>query len=240
MRDQASVVIIGAGIVGCSVAYHLAQLGWRDVVVLDKGDLFENDGSTSHAPGGMFLTNPSKMMTEMAKYSREFYGQLALDDGQPVLFPTGGLEVAYTKERWRDLRRKQGWAKAYGLPSELLSPQETQQLVEILDPKVIHGAFYTPRDAVAKGVRLMTAIIRAAEALGVEFHGNTAVQELEVQNGRFVALQTSQGRIAAEQALLCTNIWGPLLPDKFGVGISIPSPRRWPSWPAKPPRCATR
>jgi dimethylglycine oxidase len=221
MRDQASVVIIGAGIVGCSAAYHLAQLGWRDIVVLDKGDLFENDGSTSHAPGGMFLTNPSKMMTEMAKYSREFYSQFALDDGQPVLFPTGGLEVAYTKERWRDLRRKQGWAKAYGLPSELLSPQETQQLVEILDPKVIHGAFYTPRDAVAKGVRLMTAIIRAAEALGVEFHGNTAVQEIEVHNRRIVALQTSQGRVAAEQALLCTNIWGPLLPNAFGVDIPL-------------------
>ena len=141
MRDQASVVIIGAGIVGCSAAYHLALLGRRDIVVLDKGDLFENDGSTSHAPGGMFLTNPSKMMTEMAKYSREFYGQFAQLDGQPVLFGTGGLEVAYTAERWRDLRRKQGWAKAYGLPSELLSPQETQQLVEILDPKVIHGAF---------------------------------------------------------------------------------------------------
>src|SRR5215212_4857606 len=221
MRDQASVVIIGAGIVGCSAAYHLAQLGWRDIVVLDKGELFENDGSTSHAPGGMFLTNSSKMMTELAKYSREFYGQLALDDGQPVLFPTGGLEVAYTKERWRDLRRKRGWAKAYGLPSELLSPQETQQLVEIIDPKVIHGAFYTPRDAIAKAVRLMTAIIRAAEALGVEFHGNTAVQDLEVQNGRIVALHTSQGQIAAEQVLLCTNIWGPLLPDKYGIGIPL-------------------
>src|SRR5215212_11745445 len=194
MRDQASVVIIGAGIVGCSAAYHLAQLGWRDIVVLDKGELFENDGSTSHAPGGMFLTNSSKMMTEMAKYSREFYGQLEQLDGQPVLFPTGGLEVAYTKERWHDLRRKQGWAKAYGLPSELLSPQETLQLVEILDPKVIHGAFYTPRDAVAKGVRLMMAITRAAEAIGVVFHDNTTVQDLEVRSGRIVALQTSQGR----------------------------------------------
>src|SRR5215213_5573264 len=97
MRDQASVVIIGAGIVGCSAAYQLAQLGWRDIVVLDKGALGENDGSTSHAPGGMFLTNSSKMMTEMAKYSREFYGQLDHVDGQPVLFGTGGLEVAIPK-----------------------------------------------------------------------------------------------------------------------------------------------
>jgi len=221
MQEQARLVIVGAGIVGCSAAYHFAKLGWRDVVVLEKGDLFEVDGSTSHAPGGMFLTNPSKMMTEMAKYSREFYGELALDDDQPILFPVGGLEVAYTKERWRDLRRKQGWAKAYGLPSELISPQETQQLVEILDPKVIHGSFYTPRDAVAKGVRLLTAITRAAEAMGVVFHGNTTVQDLEVQNGRIAALQTSAGRIAAEQVLLCTNIWAPLLADKCGIGIPL-------------------
>ena len=75
MRDHARIVIVGAGIVGCSVAYHLAQLGWRDVVVVDKGDLFENDGSTSHAPGGMFLTNASRMMTEFAKYSRTFYAR---------------------------------------------------------------------------------------------------------------------------------------------------------------------
>src|SRR5258706_12578561 len=98
MRDQASVVIIGAGIVGCSAAYHLAQLGWRDIVVLDKGELGENDGSTSHAPGGMFLTNSSKMMTEMAKYSREFYGRLALDDGLPGPYGPGGPEGAHAKE----------------------------------------------------------------------------------------------------------------------------------------------
>src|SRR5947199_10768743 len=122
MRDHASVVIIGAGIVGCSAAYHLAQLGWHEIVVLDKGDLGENDGSTSHAPGGMFLTNASKMMTEMAKYSREFYGQLALDDGLPVIYDTGGVEVAYTPERWRGLARKRGWGKAYGLPSQPRSP----------------------------------------------------------------------------------------------------------------------
>jgi glycine cleavage system T protein len=221
MQEQARLVIVGAGVVGCSAAYHFAKLGWRDVVVIDKGKLLEVDGSTSHAPGGMFLTNSSKMMTEMAKYSREFYGQLGDVDGQPSLFGVGGLEVAYTKERWHDLRRKQGWAKAYGLPSELLSPSETQRLVEILDPKVIHGAFYTPRDAVAKAVRLLTALTRAAEAMGVSFYGNTAVQDIEVQGGRVVALQTSAGRIAAEQVLLCTNIWGPLLPDKYGIGIPL-------------------
>ncbi|HJZ48285.1 MAG TPA: FAD-dependent oxidoreductase, partial [Roseiflexaceae bacterium] len=175
MRQQARLVILGAGIVGCSAAYHLAQLGWRDVVVLDKGDLFENDGSTSHAPGGMFLTNSSRMMTEFAKYSRQLYGQLALD-GAPCLFPVGSLEVARTAERWHDLKRKQGWARAYGLESHLIAPAEVRRLVPILDQHVIHGAYYVPNDAVAKAVRTMTALARAAEASGgVTFHPNTEV-----------------------------------------------------------------
>jgi glycine cleavage system T protein len=220
MHAQARLVIVGAGIVGCSAAYHVAQLGWRDVVVLDKGALFEVDGSSSHAPGGMFLTNASKMMTELAKYSRQFYGEQQLD-GLDLLFGTGGLEVAYTRARLHDLKRKQGFAKAYGLPSELLAPAEARQLVPILDDKVIHGAFYTPRDAVAKGVRLLTAITRAAEQQGVRFYGETEVTDLEVAGGRIVAVLTSKGRIACEQVLLCTNIWAPILGDKLGVKIPL-------------------
>jgi dimethylglycine oxidase len=221
MRDHARIVIVGAGVVGCSAAYHLAQLGWRDVVVVDKGDLFENDGSTSHAPGGMFLTNSSRMMTEFAKYSRQFYAQFELD-GQPCIFPVGGLEVARTVERWRDLRRKQGWAKAYGLESHLISPAEVRDLVPILDEKVIHGAFFVPDDTVAKAVRTITALARAAEATGsVTFHSNTPVLDVEVQDGRVVAVVTENGRIATEQVLLCTNIWGPLLAAKVGVKIPL-------------------
>jgi dimethylglycine oxidase len=221
MREQARLVIVGAGIVGCSVAYHLAHLGWRDMIVLDKGDLFENDGSTSHAPGGMFLTNSSRMMTEFAKYSRRFYAEFELD-GQPCLHGVGGLEVARTPERWHDLHRKQGWARAYGLESHLISPAEVRDMVPILDPAVIHGAFYVPDDAVAKAVRTITALARAAEATGgVTFHPNTPVLELEVRNGRAVAVITEQGRIEAEQVLLCTNIWGPLLAAKVGVKIPL-------------------
>lgn len=221
MQTSARLVIVGAGIVGCSAAYHLAQLGWRDVVVLDKGPLFENDGSSSHAPGGMFLTNPSKMMTEFAKYSRKLYGQFTLD-GAPGLFPCGGIEVARTAARWHDLKRKQGWARAYGLESHLISPVEVRAMVPILDPQRIHGAYYVPDDAVAKAVRLMTALARAAEATGgVTFYGDVAVQSLDVRDGRVVAVQTDAGRIEAEQVLLCTNIWGPILADSVGVAIPL-------------------
>lgn len=222
MQEKARLVIVGAGVVGCSAAYHFAKLGWRDIVVLDKGPLFTNDGSTSHAPGGMFLTNSSKMMTEFAKYSRKLYSELGDIDGQPVLFPVGGLEVAYTPERWLDLRRRQSWARAYGLESHIISPAETKKLVPIIDDTVIHGAFYTPADAVAKGVRLMQAIIRATEAIGgVSFIGETPVEDLEVVDGTITAVITPRGRIAAEQVLLCTNIWAPVLAAKLGVHIPL-------------------
>ena len=221
MQQHARLIVVGAGIVGCSAAYHLAKLGWRDILVLDKGDLFENDGSTSHAPGGMFLTNPSKMMTEFAKYSRQLYGELELD-GAPCLYGVGGLEVARTPERWHDLRRKQSWARSYGLESHLISPSEVRELVPILDAAIIHGAYYVPGDAVAKAVRTITALARAAEATGgVAFHPNTPVLDIEVQDGRVAAVVTEQGRIEAEQVLLCTNIWGPLLAAKLGITIPL-------------------
>jgi hypothetical protein len=95
METNASAVIIGAGIVGCSLAEHMTRLGWRDVVVLDRGPLFEAGGSTSHAPGLMFQTNPSKTMTELAQYSVERYSELELD-GQPCCYRVGGIEVAAT------------------------------------------------------------------------------------------------------------------------------------------------
>jgi glycine cleavage system T protein len=221
MRHHARLVIVGAGIVGCSAAYHLAQLGWRDVVVLDKGDLFENDGSTSHAPGGMFLTNASRMMTEFAKYSRRLYGQFELD-GQPCLYGVGGIEVARTAARWHDLKRKHGWAQSYGLETHLISPAEVRRMVPILDESVIHGAYYVPDDAVAKAVRTIATLARAAEATGgVTFHPNTPVLDLEVRDGRLTAVVTEQGRIEAEQVLLCTNIWGPLLAARVGVKIPL-------------------
>lgn len=223
MQDKARLIIVGAGIVGCSAAYHLAKLGWRDVLVLDKGELFEVDGSTSHAPGGMFLTNASKMMVEFAKYSRQWYGELHDASPEPLLYGVGGLEVAYTPQRMRDLYRRWGWAKAYGLDgAEIISPAQAAQLNPLINPKVIHGAYYTPFDAVAKGVRLITAMARAAEAFGgVTFAGHTPITDLIVANGRIAGVMTDKGAIEAETVLWCTNIWGDVLTQKYGVRLPL-------------------
>ncbi len=206
---------------GCAAAYHFAKAGWKDVVVIDKGDLRVNEGSSSHAPGGMFLTNPSKMMVEFAKYSQALYKSLTHEEG-PTLFECGGLEVAYTRDRWNDLHRKRGFAKAYGLESTMITPSEIKQLVPIMDTSRIFGGYFVNRDSVSKSVRTCEAMRRlATETGGVQFFGNTAVTDLEVAGGRVVALQTEGGRIACEQVLWCTNIWGDTVSRAAGLRIPL-------------------
>ena len=124
MRDRAQTVIIGAGIVGVSAAYHLAELGVTDVLVLEQGPLFETGGSTSHAPGIVFQTNPSRTMCRIAQDSVELYSSLEVD-GEPCWYGVGGIEVATTPERLQELKRRQGFARSHGIAgTELLSPSE--------------------------------------------------------------------------------------------------------------------
>lgn len=220
MQKQADLVIIGAGIVGCSAVYHLAQMGWRDMVVVEQGPLFETGGSTSHAPGLVFQTNPSKTMTQLAQYTVNLYSQLELD-GQPCFYSVGGMEVAYTPERWEDLKRKAGFAKSWGLDDELITPEEAKQKISILDASKIYGAYFEPTDGIAKAVRAAEAMARQAEAHGVVFYGNTSVTGIEVAKGRIQAVITSRGRIATETVLVCAGIWGPRIGRMVGVPISL-------------------
>ena len=111
---HARAVVIGAGIAGCSVAYHLTELGWRDVVVVEQGPLFETGGSTSHAPGLVFQVNASKTMTGFARYTVDLWSRLELD-GAPCAKAVGSLEVAWTPERLADLKRKAGYGLSWGV-----------------------------------------------------------------------------------------------------------------------------
>lgn len=226
MKTQARLVIIGAGIVGVSAAYHLTKLGWRDIVVVDQGPLFETGGSTSHAPGLVFQTNGSKMMCQFAQYTVNLLSNLSFD-GIPAWYPVGGVEVAYTPERMHDLKRKQGIATAYNLEAHLITPAEVKQLIPILDDGRIYGGYYVPTDGDAKAVRAVAAMARIAQAKGgVEFYGQTQVTDFEVKNGQITAVlyknnDSENGRIATETVLLATNIWGPVLAAKLGHTIPL-------------------
>ena len=219
MRDHASVVIVGAGIVGCSVAYHLSRLGVTDVVVVEQGPLFETGGSTSHAPGLIFQVNPSRAMTEFAKYSVDLYSRLECDGG-PCFYPVGGLEAAWTKERFADFKRRRGLALAYGIDAELIGPRELMELVPIISERVA-GALYVPSDGIGKAVRAAEAMAREAQGSGVAFCAGTRVMDIEVSGARVRAAVTDRGRIRTDLLVCAAGIWGPKVGRMAGVPIPL-------------------
>ena len=219
MQQHARVVIIGAGIVGCSVAYHLTQLGWRDIVVVEQGPLFETGGSTSHAPGLIFQINPSKTMTDFAKYTTELFRSLYLD-GEACGRAVGSLEVAWTPERLIELRRKIGTGMAYGVESHLLDPGEARDKVPMLSEK-IYGAMYTPTDTHTRAIRPAEAMARAAEASGASFHEDTRVTGFEISKGRVTGVVTTHGTVNCDMVVAATGIWAPKVGRMAGVPIPL-------------------
>jgi len=220
MDRDSSVVIIGAGIVGSSLADQLTQLGCTNVVVLEQGPLFRPGGSTSHAPGGVFQTNFSRTMTQFAQETVRRYSELELD-GHPCFLGGGSIEFAATRERWEDLKRKHGVATSWGLESELISPAECAQRVPILDPSRVYGGLFVPTDGIAKAVRAVEAMTRLSVARGAVFHGTTEVTGIDVSNGRVRAVETSRGRFDADAVVNCAGIWGPRISRMVGLPMPL-------------------
>ena len=215
MNGRADVVVIGAAIVGCSVADHLTRLGVTDVVVLDQGPLPATGGSTSHAPGLVFQTNPSKTMTELARLTVERYGELGCFEA------VGSLEVARTPERYAELKRRHGLATSWGLASELITAEEVAERIPVLDPERIHGGYLVPSDGVARAVRACEAMANDAGRRGARFHGDAEVTGIDVAGGRIRAVETATGRIETDVVVVCAGIWGPLVGRMAGVPVPL-------------------
>ena len=239
MRDRAETVVIGAGIVGAAAAYHLADLGVTDVLVVDQGPLFETGGSTSHAPGLVFQTNGSRTMCRIAQDSVRTYDSLDLD-GEPVWFGVGGMEVATTPERVEELRRRVGLARAWGLEGvELLGPREAAARFPLLDPSTILAASFVPTDGAARGVGIVTALARRAQAAGIAFEGGVTVTGFDVRDGRVCAVDTDRGRVECDRVLLCAGIWGPTVGALAGIPVPLVAVQHQLVW-TDPDRKSTR
>ena len=226
MTKQAKVVIIGSGIVGCSAAYHLTKFGWKDVLVIDKGELYENDGSTSHAPGGVVPLSHSKIMSQLGMYTSNLIASLApYSEKQNTFNPVGQLEVAISESRLKDLLRLHGSAKALGGESHMLTAKESVEKLPLLNEKAIVGSLFVPSGMIIKGSHVTAALARDAMATGgAEFVSHTAMTDIEVKNGAVTAVLTNNPnmpRIDCENVLLCANIWAPALSEKFGVHLPL-------------------
>lgn len=217
---RSRVVVIGAGIVGCSLADELTARGWTEVTVLDQGPLPAPGGSTSHAPGLVFRTGPSKTMTEFAAYTVEKFGSLEVD-GLPCFHPVGGLEIATTEARWADLHRKAGLAASWGVRGELLSPQQCKELWPMLDETALHGGFHTPDDGLARAVLACRAQIARAESRGARFLERHTVTGIEREDGRVTGVVTDRGTFPADHVVSAAGFWGPVIGAMAGVDVPL-------------------
>jgi heterotetrameric sarcosine oxidase gamma subunit len=223
---KARVVIVGSGIVGSAAAFHLARLGWSDIVIVDKGDPVENDGSTSHAPGGVVALSHNKLLTEMAVYSSRLYRSLPpFSPDRRMVNPVGTLEVAISRERMADLVRLQGESISFGTESVLLTAKEACERLPYLDPAAFIGALFVAEGLIVAGAHVSGAFQREATATGAAtVFGHTPVVAIETERGRLAAVLTANPdlpRIECEQVLIATNIWAPLLGEQVETPIPL-------------------
>ncbi|SLI24073.1 glycine cleavage system T protein (aminomethyltransferase) [Mycobacteroides abscessus subsp. bolletii] len=214
------VVIIGAGIVGANVADELTARGWDRVTVLDQGPLPLTGGSTSHAPGLVFQTSPSKTMTTFASYTASKFLSLEAD-GEWCFNQVGGLEVATTEQRLAELHRRQGWATSWGLPASVIDPQECAKLHPLLDADRILGGLYVETDGLAKAARVVVALAHRAQSRGAVFHGATKVIGIEHSAGRVTGVATTAGVVPADIVVSCGGFWGPDLGALIGMDVPL-------------------
>jgi len=211
-----SIVIIGAGIVGNSVAYHLTQLGETDITLIDKGPLPNPGGSTGHASNFIFPVDHSKEMTALTLESMRQYRDLE------VYLECGGIEVARTDERMQELTRRIVSAKTWGIePVSLLTPAEVKELVPFIDERLLLGGFYTPGAGVVDSLRAATIMRERAQAAGMTVSANTEVVGLDVERGRIRRVRTDRGDIEADQVVIACGCWSPLIARMAGANIPL-------------------
>jgi len=213
---EASTVIIGAGIVGNGLAWHLAQLGETGLVLVDKGPLPNPGGSTGHASNFLFPFEHTRMMASLTADSVCQYKALG------VFTESGGIEVARTEARMQEFRRKVSTARAWDVDCQLLTPEEVEKLVPYINSELIVGGLSFPTTGVVDSLRAGTIMRERAQAMGaLEVVGNVEVQGIDVVDGRVRAVVTDAGTIRTERVVVCCGVWSPRIARMAGAHIPL-------------------
>src|ERR1700761_2822944 len=216
LPSRQRIVIIGAGIVGNSVAYHLSRLGETEITLLDKGPLPNPGGSTGHASNFIFPVDHSKEMTALTKESMRQYKEL------DVYLECGGIEVARTEARMQELDRRMVSAKTWGLaPPCLRPPAEIKELVPFIDETLLLGGFYTPGAGVVDSLRAATIMRERAQEAGMTVAANTEVVGLDTEHGQIKRVRTTRGEIEAEFGVIACGCWSPRIASMAGANIPL-------------------
>jgi 4-methylaminobutanoate oxidase (formaldehyde-forming) len=217
---QARAVIIGGGVAGCSVAYHLGKLGWRDVVLLERKQL--TSGTTWHAAGLIAQLRATANMTRLAKYSQELYGALEAETGVATGFRrVGSISFALTPARYEELLRGASMARAYGVEVETISVAEAGRRHPLLDTTGGVGAIYLPKDGQGDPANIALAMAKGARSFGVTIVEGVKVTGITRARGRVSGVETDQGPIAAEVVVNCAGMWGRQVGAMAGVPLPL-------------------
>lgn len=217
---RASVIVIGGGVIGCSVAYHLARDGVADVVLLERRQL--TSGTTWHAAGLVGQLRTSINMTELARYTSELYLRLEAETGQATGYRRcGSYSLATNEERFEELRRSASMAKVFGLEVEVVTPSAIKDRVPLLHTEDVLGGIHIPTDGYANAVDITNALAKGASAAGARIFQNAAVTAIRTSAGSVTGVSTERGDIRADCVVLCAGMWTRELAATVGVNVPL-------------------
>ena len=223
--NEARAVIIGGGIIGCSVAYHLAKLGWKDVVLLERKQL--TSGTTWHAAGLIAQLRATSNMTKLAKYSQELYGNLETETGVATGFKRcGSITVALTEERKEEIFRQAAMARAFGVEVEEISPSEVKAKYEHLNIEGVTGGVYLPLDGQGDPANIAVALAKGARQMGAQVIERTKVISVTRQARKITEVhweneQGESGTVKSENVINCGGMWGHEVGQMLGVNVPL-------------------
>jgi 4-methylaminobutanoate oxidase (formaldehyde-forming) len=217
---RAQVVIVGGGVIGCSVAYHLTKLGWADVVLLERTQL--TAGTTWHAAGLIVSGFEDETEIHMAKYTRDLYERIGEETGQETGFKASGyLQIAANPNRLDSLRRRADYCRKHGVRTEEISAAEVQEMWPLFDTSDIIAGFFSPDDGRVNPIDVTMAMAKGARLGGARILQNTKVIGIRQDGGRVTGVVTDRGEIEAEYVVNCAGLWARELGKLAGVRVPL-------------------
>jgi 4-methylaminobutanoate oxidase (formaldehyde-forming) len=220
-HDRARVVIVGGGVAGASIAYHLAELGWSDVVLVERSEL--TSGSTFHSAGLVGQLRSSVGLTKMMMYGVGLYRRLARETGiDPSWHEVGSLRLASSKERIEELQRLAGWGQTFDLPLRIVSTEEALELWPLFDPTGVEGAAYLPTDGYLDPTNLTLALVEGAKRRGVRVWTDTSVTGIDVERGRVTGVRFAErDRVKTDVVVNAAGMYANQVGALAGVEVPV-------------------
>ena len=220
LPERAQVVIIGGGVGGCSIAYHLTQMGWKDVIILERHEL--TSGSTWHSAGLVGQMRSDANLTRMMHYSTELYGRLKAETGQDTSWrEVGGIRLASSADRMQEIKRLVGMARSFGVEMHLISPREAQERFPLMSLDGVVGAAFTPSDGIIDPTGLTNALATGAKSRGARIFTHTNVEKITLKHGRVHEVVTNRGTIQTETVVNASGLWGREVGKLVGLNLPV-------------------